>query len=325
MCRKNRMKSENAYYHIIMKGMSEIKLFRINDNKDKYLFYLKKYKDIYNFRILAYCIMDTHVHLLIDTNGADISKYMHDINQCYAQYYNRKHKRNGHVFADRFKSILPNEEFGLLEMSSYIHNNPKDVNGYRTKVENYEYSSFGIYAGKFKNKLDLIDPSLILSYLVEKNNYETARKEYYKFLKIRLSNKVHETDIVTEITDTTINDFKYIAHIFWDIQNKRTMLRKDISPSDIINSLCKIVSIEHRDLQMKYSRKVSDYRAICVFILRSFCNLKIKEISSLIGNVTESALSRLCSKGYNLLMTNTKYKNIFSKLKANYFIVDLQF
>lgn len=317
MCRKARIKSEDAYYHIIMKGMSEIKLFRCAKNKDRYLFYLKKYKDIYGFKVLAYCLMNTHVHLLIDTNGADISDYMHDINQCYAQYYNRTYKRNGHVFGDRFKSILPNEEFGLLQMSSYIHNNPKDIKGFRTSVENYEYSSFGIYAGKYKNRYNLIDPALLLGYFLEKNNFETARKDYYKFVKIRLSNKVEETAIVTEITGDNINEFKYINNIFWQNEKRIPRIKQTICPSSIISFLCKTVTIEHHNLLNKSSRKYSDYRSLCVFLLRAVCNLKFNEINSIMGNLTASALSKLCNKGYDLIMNNPNYMDIFSKLKSN--------
>ena len=50
--------------------------------------------------------MNNHLHLIIDANGCDISKIMHCINFSYAMYFNKKHERYGHIFRDRFKSII---------------------------------------------------------------------------------------------------------------------------------------------------------------------------------------------------------------------------
>ncbi len=88
---------------------------------------VKKYKDLYNFKIYGYCLMDNHSHLMIDANGADISKVMHGINFSYAMYFNRKYERDGHLFKDRFKSKIVNNDKYLKALSLYIHNNPTGI------------------------------------------------------------------------------------------------------------------------------------------------------------------------------------------------------
>lgn len=82
-----------------------------------------KYKYKYNFIIYAYCLMD-HVNLLINDNCNDISKIMKSINLSYVLYFNRKYKRCGHFFQNRFISEIIIDDTHLLEGSKYIHDNP---------------------------------------------------------------------------------------------------------------------------------------------------------------------------------------------------------
>src|SRR5665647_1786261 len=103
MPRTAREKSPDAMYHVMSRSISELDLFRNAEDKKKYIRIVKRYKEKYKIRIYAYCLMDNHSHLMIDANGADISKVMQGINLSYARYYNKKYCRHGHLFQDRFK------------------------------------------------------------------------------------------------------------------------------------------------------------------------------------------------------------------------------
>jgi putative transposase len=93
MARKARVKTNESIFHIVCKSISEVNLFKNDDDKEKYLSLVKKYKKLYKVKIYGYCLMNNHTHLLIDANGADISKVMHGVNLCYAMYFNKKYKR----------------------------------------------------------------------------------------------------------------------------------------------------------------------------------------------------------------------------------------
>jgi len=80
MPRKAREKSPESIYHIMCRSISEIPLFRDDDDKDYYLALIKRYTDKYRCVIYAYCLMDTHLHLHLDPRGFDISKFMHSLN-----------------------------------------------------------------------------------------------------------------------------------------------------------------------------------------------------------------------------------------------------
>ncbi|MCX7950644.1 MAG: transposase, partial [Clostridiales bacterium] len=96
MPRVAREKSFDSIYHIMVRSIAEVDLYK--DKKDKliYLDYMKKAQEQFEFRVYAYCLMDNHAHFVIDANGADISKIMHFINYKYAMYFNRRHERHGH-------------------------------------------------------------------------------------------------------------------------------------------------------------------------------------------------------------------------------------
>ena len=130
MPRCARVKEKDAIYHVMVKSITEIPLFKKDDDKNEYLNLMKKYQTIYGFKVYAYCIMSNHAHFIIDPRGADISKIMHGLNFKYAQTFNKNNKRNGHLFQDRFKSKIVKTDRYLLILSAYIHNNPLKIKGY---------------------------------------------------------------------------------------------------------------------------------------------------------------------------------------------------
>ncbi len=86
MARIRRYKREDGIYHIIVRSISEIQVFKNDMDKNIYLSQMKHYKEIYDFKVYAYCIMSNHAHFIIDSNGADISKIMHGLNLKYARH-----------------------------------------------------------------------------------------------------------------------------------------------------------------------------------------------------------------------------------------------
>lgn len=180
--RKNRQKSPEYKYHIRVRGLDEVRLFIDNEDKDKYKSLLAKYIRKHKCKIYSYCLMDTHGHIFIDPKGYDISKFMHKVNLCYAQYYNKKYNRGGPVFRGRFESDPVCSNLYSLALSIYIHNNPKDIAGFRGREEYFYYSSYGVYAGIQNNSDDFINTEYILSLMLV-NTLEKAREKYINLNK----------------------------------------------------------------------------------------------------------------------------------------------
>ncbi len=80
--------------------------------------------DRYDWLCHAYCLMDNHYHLLLETRQPTLSRSMRQLNGCYTQAFNRRHERGGHFFQKRFTAILVEKEAHLLELCRYVVLNP---------------------------------------------------------------------------------------------------------------------------------------------------------------------------------------------------------
>jgi putative transposase len=106
-----------------------------------------------NFKIHAFCLMPNHLHLLVEQCGDDsISKLLSRVFTSFSKYINLKHKRVGHVFQDKFKSVQIETNPQLMLISSYIHMNPvKD--SVTNKPEEYRWSSYNDFISDRKNPI----------------------------------------------------------------------------------------------------------------------------------------------------------------------------
>ena len=148
MSRVAREKYKTGFFHIMIQGINKEYIFEKNENKEKYLFLMKKYYENYNIKIIAYCIMNNHAHFLIYSDDIkQISNYMHKINSIYAMDYNTINKRVGYLFRDRYKSQYINNREYLFKCIKYIHLNP--VKAHIVKEERqYKYSSYNDFLYK---------------------------------------------------------------------------------------------------------------------------------------------------------------------------------
>lgn len=300
MPRAARIKSESSIYHIMSRSISEINLFRNVEDKEKYIKIMKKYKDIFNFKIYGFCIMNTHNHFIIDSNGADISKIMHGVNQSYAQYYNRKYKRHGHVFQDRFKSKIVDNDKYLITLSAYIHSNPMSIKKYKNEIEKYKFSSLGIYLGTMDDKYSLIDKDFLLKHF---NNNELRAKETYLNFMRRFTD-----DSFSENLEFKKENNIYVSH--------RKIISRYFTVDAILKFLKERYQISEGLLRMKNSRLSTEKRAIFVLLMRSLCNFKYKDICEIIGNITQSRVSMLCSIGVGLINSKEDYRGLLEEIIA---------
>ncbi|MDO6355808.1 transposase [Caloramator sp. CAR-1] len=301
MPRCARLKSNDSIYHIMCKSISDTDLFRCDADKKVFMGYIKKYQEKYEFKVYAYCLMTNHVHLIIDSNGFDISKIMHSINQCYAQYFNRRYQRKGHLFHDRFKSIIVKDERYLLTLSAYIHNNPMAIKEYRECPERYEYSSLSVYLGLAHDKFEILDEGFILGLFG--SNVKKARESYYKFVFSCKDNKIRKT---IEFEDQP-----------GEYRSDRTILRREYSPQDILSFLEENLGVERKLLYLKYRKESKEFRAIAVYLLRCFCGYSYSQICKIIGNITSARVAVLFNIGYELVNNDSKYKFILEKFLDN--------
>lgn len=147
MTREAREESETGYYHIMMRGNNREMIFNQSEEKQYFMEQLQHEADEKKISIVAYCLMDNHVHILIHADLQMMTEVIKSINIKFARKYNQKYNRVGHVFQDRYKSEVIDTEEYLLEAIRYIHNNPVKAKMV-SKPSDYHWSSYRSYTEK---------------------------------------------------------------------------------------------------------------------------------------------------------------------------------
>lgn len=179
MARPLRIEYPNAVYHITSRGNARGKIYKDNKDRELFLETLGSVIKRYNWLCHAYCLMDNHYHLMIETPEPNLSKGMRQLNGVYTQTYNRRHKETGHIFQGRYKAILVEKEEYLLELCRYVILNPVRA-GIIKRPEEWQWSSYLATIGKAKTP-EYLTTDWILSQFGSKRR--KAQKRYAEFVK----------------------------------------------------------------------------------------------------------------------------------------------
>ncbi|MGL4345581.1 MAG: transposase [Cellulosilyticaceae bacterium] len=298
--RSARIKTPDSMFHIMTHSISELSLFRDTTDKDVFLGILKKAKLKFHFKVYAFCLMDTHTHLIIDCFGADISKIMHYTNLCYSIYYNAKYSRKGPLFQDRFKSKLITTYQYLVNLIAYIHINPKDLPPYSDNILNYQYSSLRDYIYN-TNTFGILNPHFVIQLLGF--NQHTNKLAYLRLLNKSIPNTILDNIELPMNKSEYRSEFKSIPRLS--------------TPDTIIQYVSNRLELPTPTLRIKYNSHYSKLRALTCFMLNSFSSLSQKQICRFLGNITQSRVSSLIKQGLNFVEKDLSIVNDF--ITANTF------
>lgn len=142
MPRSARILLGNACYHIISRGNQKQQIFLEKADYEAYLKLLARYKMRNRFKLYGYCLMVNHVHLIMEPrHPRDLAKIMHGLNLAYSIRFNTKYEKVGHLWQDRFKSMVIQKDEYLLACINYIELNPIRANVVKEPLE-YQWSSY---------------------------------------------------------------------------------------------------------------------------------------------------------------------------------------
>jgi REP element-mobilizing transposase RayT len=181
MPRKARIDAPGALHHIIVRGIERRKIFKDNADRQSFIERLGHILSDNQTPCYAWALMPNHFHLLLKTGLTPIATIMRRLLTGYAVYFNRRYSRWGHLFQNRYKSILCQEDNYLLELVRYIHLNPlraKQVSDLK-KLERYPYCGHTVLLGHHRNDWQSVDETLKLF----GKNLSSARRRYREFVK----------------------------------------------------------------------------------------------------------------------------------------------
>jgi putative transposase len=179
MARPLRIEYSGAVYHVTPRGNARNKIFSDNQDREIFLSVLGAVVKRHNWLCHAYCLMNNHYHLMVETPDANLSIGMRQLNGVYTQRYNRRHNKPGHIFQGRFKAILIQKENYLLELCRYVVLNPVRA-GVVEKPEAWRWSSYQSTAG-LRKEPNYLTTGWILGLFNSKR--AVAQKQYLAFVR----------------------------------------------------------------------------------------------------------------------------------------------
>lgn len=274
MPRAIRIDFPGALHHIIVKGNRGGDIFYNAEDREKFLSHLSSLIKRYNFTIYAYCLMDNHTHLLIETGSTPLSKLMGEFLTHYVQGFNKRWNKKGHLLGDRYKSILVDKEQYLLVLTRYIHLNPV-----KAKIvalpEEYPWSSYREYV----DTPHLVSPSLVLSYF----------KNIEEFKRFTLEGIRKRKPSFTRVQNYLVYGTKKFMHQTLENVRKerreKSRKRKKIKVSDVDNFLKEKYGKQIKDIE-NYSKK--SLKKLAVVLLRERVHLTFKEMARIFKTTPQS-------------------------------------
>ncbi len=166
MPRSPRRASESGLYHVVARGNGRQNIFEDDADRRLYLDLLRKEVAARNGDLLAWCLMDNHVHLLLSMGLDEMSNAVRVANGCYALSFNRRHGRVGSLFDGRFWSEPIEDDGYFLDVIRYIHRNP--VKAGMTDDCSYQWSSYEKILDDFSSD----DPGVVAAVFETRDEYE---------------------------------------------------------------------------------------------------------------------------------------------------------
>jgi len=262
--------------------------------------------------------MSNHYHLLIETPQANLSVAIQWLNVSYSVYFNKKHRRRGHLFQGRFKAILLDANEYLILLSRYIHLNPVRAKMV-THPLGYSWSSYPVFAGK-RQTPDWLTTEKVLSYFGEEKKEATRNyKSYVENINKEAMEDPNKnliggfilggTGFVNWVKDTflsTRNDEKEIPQL------------KELKPTPPINTIIQSVCNEfgcNEDQVKTRGRKDNKARAIAMYLARDLSGVSCKDIGAFFDGISGAAITMKYNQMNAELMRNKKLRDKIATLK----------
>lgn len=233
MPRTPRVKSHSKVYHCMLRGINQQDIFFNEKDYLKFIDIIKKSKEKFNYQLYSYVLMPNHIHLEIKDENQKISHIIQGIATSYANYFNRKYKRVGHLFQGRFKSKNVEGAYYMFNLVRYIHQNP--VKAGVSTIDKYAWSSYNEYfsSDKIKEENKIVDTKEIFEIFSQELNKE--KEEFLKFnresINFERSEELLEYDIRNMLTDEEVIYFiqeKFKIYNIQDIQKYNKKYRDKI-------------------------------------------------------------------------------------------------
>lgn len=308
MPRKPRINSPGLIYHVIARGNRQEQIFFDEQDYRAYLHRISETWEKFPFRLYAHTLMPNHLHLLLEANETPISKFLQIIQQRYAQHFNAKYSKVGHLFQSRYKAIICQEDQYLLELVRYIHLNSVRSGIVKDPID-YPWSSHRSYLATKCEKW--LDRDAILAQF--SNRREMAKKLYCEFVMAALSDG-YRGDLYNLKEQQVLGDDDFLASLPLGESANLIHQSRILSIDVILKVICEEMGVS-QNLIKKRSR------AHRPSLARGLICLYAVERGHLLGHVANflnrdiTSMSHACSRARQCAQENPAYAELLPRIE----------
>ncbi len=305
MARPLRLEYEGAIYHVTARGNARGNIFLDDEDLHHFLERLEAYVDGYNVRLLMFCLMSNHFHMVLETPFGNLSRFMHRLQTAYTVYFNKRHNQSGHVLQGRYGAKVVEDNEYLLSLTRYVHLNPTYVSKviklpFKERIavlREYKWSTYLGYIGKSK-RLPFVDYDPILSMMgTVKRRCSVA---YQRFVEAGVTRVDEEFIDILGQSALCIGGESFtdrVKELHFELTRSRN-IKEDVSFRKIeqkipVETVLVLVSKELEIVQESlFHRQRGTYnRAIAARMLCNYCGLSQREAAGILHLNTGAAVS----------------------------------
>ena len=329
MPRRLRVQFPGAIYHVTIRGNGREDIFVDDHDYERFLRRLEGSLETYAVRLYLFCLMNNHVHLVLETPQGNLSRFMQSVETGYTVYYNFRHKKPGHVLQGRYSSRLVEGDKYFLNLSRYVHLNPVFVDRMKDMplkekvraLRNYRWSSYPGYAEIGKEyKFVTSDPILGLMETIKPRQ----RQEYRKYVENGLIETDEEFLALLKKSQLCIGGDEFrtkIGELYQELVKKSrkqedVAFRKQMGKltiEEILGLLSQTLELEEERFREK--KRQSALRPLAAKMLSKYGGLTNRKIAEVLNVGTGAAVGRAITRLDSILAKDQKIKMILPDIE----------
>ena len=306
MARLLRVQYPGAIYHVTVRGNDRRTLFRDDLARERFLTQLGERVAAFEIRLYLYCLLANHVHLVFETPHGNLSAFMQSLLTAYTVYFNRRHRRSGHVTDARYGAKLVEGDEYLDALTRYVHLNPVRVRALkglelstrRGALNAYPWSSYRAYIGKVKAPA-FLECGPVLAMMPGRRS--SGKRSYREFVEAALAEtdkefsrilKASPLAIGGETFRERIRDMHY-AMIHGGERPEDASLRRAtplVSSEVVIDVVCDHLQAERESVFRR--QRGTPLRPVVARCLCRYAGMSQRDVASLLGLRTGVAISQ---------------------------------
>jgi putative transposase len=328
MPRKSRIDAPGALHHIIVRGIERREVFSDDTDRNNFLDRIGGIITETNTSRFAWALIPNHFHLLLRTGQVPIATVMRRLLTGHAGYFNKRHRRSGHLFQNRYKSILCQEDTYLLELVRYIHLNPLRARIIQDfdRLKKYPYCGHSTLMGKIKRGWQ--DTEWVLRLFGVQ--LLTARRRYHGFVEKGISmgrrkdltggglirsmggwaavKSMRKAKIFEKSDERILGDGDFVDQALSmakeQLKRKTILISKGYNLKMAADQACSVMGLEASEIwkRGKLRRRVAARSLLCFWAVREL-GISMTELSKRL-NLSLSGVSQSVIRGEKIAETN---------------------